>query len=91
MDEKIIEFNSIIEKILIIENKDNYKTLQNILTIEEWIKLIKIWSESTSLLRINNFKTEFNKIKNLEHSKYYDCLFLWLQYYTDQITYKTKI
>jgi len=91
MDEKIIEFNSIIEKILIIENKDNYKTLQNILTIEEWIKLIKIWSESTSLLRINNFKTEFKKIKNLEHSKYYDCLFLWLQYYTDQITYKTKI
>jgi hypothetical protein len=90
-NEKIEEFNLIIGKIIIEENKTIYKTLQNILTKEEWLKLMKIWLESSSLLRINNFKTEFNKIKNLEHSKYYDCLFLWLQYYTDQITYKTNI
>ena len=88
MNEKLIEFNSIIEKILIEENKNNYKILQNKLTNVEWLKIIKVWFESSSLLRINNFKIEFNKIKNLEHSKYYNCLILWLQYYTDQITYK---
>ena len=81
-------FKNIPEKISIKENKVLYNDLLNKLTEKQWTKLISCWQKNSSLLRFNCTKIEFKKISNLEHSKYYDILSLWLQYYTDHQTHK---
>ena len=87
--DNLTTFKNIPEKISIKKNKILYNTLLNKLTEKEWINLINCWQKNSSLLRINSTKIEFKKISNLEHSKYYDILYLWLQYYTDHQTYKS--
>tara|TARA_Y100001970_G_C14249921_1_gene871062 strand:+ start:4651 stop:4923 length:273 start_codon:yes stop_codon:yes gene_type:complete len=82
-------FKNIPEKISIEKNKILYNDLLNKLTEKEWRNLINCWQKNSSLLRFNSTKTEFKKIPDLNHSKYYDILSLWLQYYTDHQTYKS--
>ncbi len=89
--QNLILFRSIPKKISTDSNRELYVNLFNKLTTKEWINLINCWQKNSSLLRIKNTKTVFRKIKNLEHSKYYDILYLWLQYFTDKQTYNITI
>lgn len=84
-------FKTIPKKISTKENKILYNDLLNKLTEKEWTNLINCWQQNSSLLRFNSTKIEFKKIPILEHSKYYDILCLWLQYYTDHQTYKLNL
>tara|TARA_A100001011_G_scaffold164449_1_gene173068 strand:- start:39 stop:311 length:273 start_codon:yes stop_codon:yes gene_type:complete len=84
-------FKNIPEKISTEENKELYNHLLEKIQEKTWIKLIKCWQQNSSLLRFNSTKLEFQKIQNLEHSKYYDILSLWLQYFTDYQTYKLNL
>jgi hypothetical protein len=84
-------FKTIPKKISTKENKILYNDLLNKLTEKEWTNLINCWQQNSSLLRFNSTKIEFKKFKNLEHSKYYDILYLWLQYFTDYQTYKLNL
>lgn len=86
--DNLTTFKNIPEKIYTEENKVLYNNLLEKITEKNWIKIIKCWQQNSSLLRFNSTKLEFQKIQNLEHSKYYDILCLWLQYFTDRQTYK---
>ena len=81
------KFKLCIHKILNDKHTELFNELLQKLSEKQWLKIINIWHHSSPLLRYNNFKNEFHKVNNLEHSKYYDCLTLWLVYYVDQITY----
>ena len=91
IDKEVINFKKVVNEIIPKNNKTLYENnLLNFLTNAQWIKLIKIWKNSTSLLRSNNLKQELNKIENF-NKNYTDFLQLCLQYYIDLETHTNYV
>ena len=66
--------------------------LFDIFTRENWITLINIWVNSSSLLRYYNIKKELYKLAHLYNIKNFfdfDITLLGFQYYTDKIQLST--
>ena len=82
----IDEFTSLFYTHLNEEEKIRMDILFECFKKEDWIKLINIWKNSSSLLRYNNMKNEIIILLNkyqLEIPNYNEIL-LGLQYYVDK-------
>tara|TARA_Y100000591_G_C21835529_1_gene702242 strand:+ start:574 stop:855 length:282 start_codon:yes stop_codon:yes gene_type:complete len=86
------EFKELFQKHLPEDHVIKTNILFDIFTRENWITLINIWVNSSSLLRYYNIKKELYKLAHLYNIKNFfdfDITLLGFQYYTDKIQLST--